>query len=113
MQGEGTLEAVVSSDVVDTIVADPELATKLQDVLEVTETTVSVSDEVSLSVVLVDDTVGIVLTTETRTPRAVIFCTDERFRQWAGDTIQTYRDGAEPLALDDEDRHTSSAGWGI
>lgn len=100
VQGKGTLEAVVSADVVDTKVAEPELAAKFQDLLKAAETTVSVSDDVSLSVVIVDDTVGIVLTDETRTPRAVIFCTDERVRQWAGDTIQTYRDDAEPLDSD-------------
>lgn len=100
VQGEGALQAVITPGVIDTIRSDPELAAQFQDVLEAVETTISVSAEVALCVVVVDDTVGIVITDEEQIPRAVILCADERVHQWASNVIQTYREGADSLDPD-------------
>lgn len=95
-----SLDAVITTGLVDTIGADSELAAQFRDVLEGAETTVSVTEGTPPCVIVVDDTVGSVLTDGEHTLRAVIISADERVREWANGTGRAYRDGADRLTPD-------------
>lgn len=95
-----SLDAVITRGFIDTVRADSELAGKFREVLEATETTVSVTEGAPPCVFVVDDTVGIVLTDGEHTFRAVIISADDRIREWAYGTCRAYRDDAERLASD-------------
>lgn len=97
---DASLDAVITTGLVDTIEADAQLAAKVRDVLEAAETTVSVTEGAPPCVIVVDDTVGIVLTDGDHTLRAVTISTDEHVREWANGTRRAYRDDADRLTPD-------------
>lgn len=100
VRGDASLDAVITTGLVDTIGADSELVAKFRVVLEATETTVSVTEGAPPCVIVVDDTVGIVLTDGEHTFRALIISADDRVREWAYGTCRAYRDDADRLTPD-------------
>ena len=93
-----TVEGVVTPDVYDTLVGDTDLATVYRELSDSDGAVFFVADDIPLIVQIIDDAVGIGLVDEANNPRGLVCSDDERVHQWAVDTFETCRDGAEPVS---------------
>lgn len=93
-----TLSWVTTAGALDTVMADPQMASQTTDLLASEQAAgfVHPADELPL-VVIVDDVVFIAVADDTGTIRGHVETTDAEFRGWAERTVDRYVSAAEPI----------------
>lgn len=99
--GDTRLEMVITPGVFDSVRDHPIAAGQLREMLEEPAVDVSVSEDVPLSVGVVDDEVGIDLVDERGVVKGGLVTDDEVVYEWAVDRFETCREEARPVAPDD------------
>lgn len=99
VNGDHTGESVVRGDALDTLSADDEVATWLDDIIDSGDATIYRYDgEVPVMLGLFDDTAGIVPLDEGGMPiGAFIETEDPEIWAWVRETLDAYREAAEPI----------------
>lgn len=96
--GNQTAEVVVTADIVEAVVADPDAPRWFEELVAAENASVYYYDGTAPYVVaIVDDIAWIGLIDEDGAPQGLLETTDEAFYSWAEATIDTYRREAEPL----------------
>ena len=93
-------EGLGTPAVLDTMLTDPALAAKSQDLIESDQTTLFVHPDVDLIMHIIDDHVYIGVTDDEDNPRALIGSANETIYEWAVDTFEGYRAEATPIDPD-------------
>ncbi len=99
--GEQSFFGVFSRAAIDDLAEEAELRRHLKRVVASEGATVGVVEEVPLAVMTVDDIVYLLLRDDQGILRASIDTDDPAVRSWAEETIDTYRDHAEELTVED------------
>lgn len=91
-------EGVVTTEVLDVVSTDPEMADRVRDVAAADNAALFVCEEaISYFVILADSMVLLVATDEEGAIQGIIETDDEDVRSWAEVTIAAYRDQATPI----------------
>lgn len=99
--GTQQLEAVFTSDVIATIVADPVMSQQVKEMLESGRVSVYQSNEDFPYIMgLLDNIVAFGVTDEENLPRAYFEIENETVRSWVKETYYEYLETAEPIDFD-------------
>lgn len=99
VEGGGQLEAIIAGDAIDAASADAEMGAYLHDMLASNRVTILRYDgSVSMMLGLLDEIASIVPLDHNGVPCAFIESDDEAVRTWVSDTIETYREQANPIS---------------
>lgn len=101
VQGDTHLDQVVTPDALDTIRAHPTAAEQLREMLEQPDVDVSVTEDIPISVSIVDGSVGIDLADEQGVVKRGLVSADDAVHEWAVDLFETCREEARQVAPDE------------
>ena len=101
IDGDQTVEAVLSDDAVGRIREHPQMAAWARELLDTGRARAYRYDAIPHEVATFDGTVAILLTDEEYAARGQIETTAAAVREWFDAAFETYRDRAEPLRPDD------------
>jgi len=101
VESDGQLEAIIASDAIDAAMADEEMGAYLQDMVAADGVTIHrYEGDVSVMVGLLDDVASIVPLDDSGVARAFVESDDETVRSAVADTLERYRDRAEPVSIE-------------
>jgi len=103
VHGDTRLEMVLTPSALEVTLDHPTAARQFSEMLEEETVYVSVSEEVPMSVGIVDETVGINLTDEQGVAKGGLVTDDETVYGWAVDLFERCRERATPVTPDDSD----------
>jgi predicted transcriptional regulator len=97
VHGDMHLETVITPKVLDTIRTHQTAAQQFREMLDEPDVHVSVSENIPISVCIIDDAVGIDLTDEQGVVKGSFLTEDETVCEWAVDLFETCRNEARPV----------------
>lgn len=100
VHGDTRVELVVTPEALDVIRSHPPSMRRFREMLGVENTSYAVSEDIPMSVGIVDGTMGINLTDEQGVLKGGIVTDDETVHAWAVDLFETCRDRASPIEPD-------------
>ncbi|MFC7228717.1 DUF1724 domain-containing protein [Salinirubellus salinus] len=103
VHGDTRLEMVLTPSVLEVTLDHPTAARQFSEMLEEETVHISVSEEVPMSVGIVDETVGINLTDEQGVAKGGLVTDDETVYEWAVDLFERCRERATPVTPEDPD----------
>jgi len=101
VNGDSRIEMVVIPKVVSGIRDHPPASRRFRELLEEENAEYFVTDDIPISVGIVDDTVGINLTDEDGVVKAGLMTDDETVYEWAVDLFEIRREDARPVTPDE------------
>jgi predicted transcriptional regulator len=101
VQGDARLEMVLTPEVLDVALSHPTSARQFHEMLDEERVRFSVSEDVPMSVGIVDETVGINLTDKRGVIKGGLLTDDETVYEWAIDLFETCRERANPVTPDE------------
>jgi predicted transcriptional regulator len=101
VNGEQTVEAVITDRVVQTIQATPEMTRLVSETIEAGASFYRFDGSLPTSMTVIDKTTaGIVVVDDEGVQRAIVKSNDDAIRTWVDSTIDDYRQEADPLTAD-------------
>lgn len=101
VESDGRLEAIITGDAIDAAMADEEMSMYLQDMIAADDLTINrYEGDVSVMIGLLDDVASIVPLDDSGVPCAFVESDDETVRSAVSDTLERYRDRAEPISVE-------------
>jgi len=100
VQGDTSLELVITPDILDTIRDHPPSMRRFRDMVEAETTSWFVHEDIPISVGIVDGAVGINLTDEDGVLKGGLLTDDDTVHSWAVDLFESCREQARPVDPD-------------
>lgn len=101
IEGERELEAIISGDAIDVASTDPSMGPLIRDLVAAEHVIIYRYDgPVSVMLGCFEDTASIVPLDDSGVPCAFIESENETVRAWVTETLESYREQAEPVTLD-------------
>lgn len=100
VNGDTRVRQVLTPKALDTVLNHSTAKHQLYQMLEEANAHYSVSEDIPISVGIVDDAVAINLTDEQGVQKGMLITEDETAHAWALDLFETYRDKARPVEAD-------------